>query len=204
MRRCIRSARNTVDCDLNIFVAIDDDDSYFTIPCIPLVGECEMTVLRPRHYYVRGMNALYTWMRPHIDYFVVSNDDVTFDMKGWGPYVIAKLNEHFPAGEGILELAGPELAAHYATRASFIDGAFDGLLAEPAYTFYCSDTELRNRAKALGRYVFQPAPTGESILRHHIKGDGMRSEVEYWMASDRETFKRRAKAHPEWQREVWQ
>ena len=192
--QCITTARATATGKLKVVVVVDDDIKTYTglEQWAGSRDNVKVVYLHPRHYYVRGMNALYK----HVDteYFVVSNDDVSFTHQGWDERALTAVRK---CG-GIVELAGPDLCAHYITSRTFIDLSFDGLLAEPAYTFYCSDTELRNRARVLGAYHFLP----ESGLVHHVKNDRVRSDASYWMATDRETFKRRWQS--EWPAEVWQ
>ena len=199
---CVQSALATAGEPIEVFVVVDDDrpaaaaiTSYFEGN--PLV---HVALLPLRHYYVRGMNALGRWLHEAgVDHFVVANDDVTFVQPGWAATVCSALAAYFPDAMGILELAGPELCAHYASRMGFFCQYFNGQLAEPAYTFYCSDTELRERARALDRYAWWYGP---EVLQHHITRDAGRSEVSYWLPLDRAEYARRWQ--PGWRREAWQ
>ncbi len=204
----IACAQSAVDCaaiasstPLPVYILVDDDRAAFERIAVRLAAQPHIKVglLPLRHYYVRGMNALFAWMADDgVDHFVVSNDDVTFVRAAWDRLALQHYQD--ACGDwGVLELAGPELCAHYLSRVAFFVEHFDGQIAEPAYTFYCSDTELRERCRALGAYHVW---TDQPILRHNVKDDGVRSEVMYWMPRDRAQYARRWQ--PGWHREVWQ
>jgi hypothetical protein len=198
---CIQSALATAGEPIEAFVLIDDDPPAADAIASHFEGNplVHTRTLPLRHYYVRGMNALGRWLDAvGADHFVVTNDDVTFLQPGWAALMRKELAGTYPDGMGIMELAGPELCAHYASRLDFFHEYFDGLLAEPAYTFYCSDTELRECARSLGRYSWWYGP---DILHHHVTADTLRHEVSYWLPFDRAEYVRRWQ--PGWLREVW-
>lgn len=195
----VRSAFTGAAKPLQVFVLVDDDHSAVEAIASYFEGNPRVAVGHTplRHYYVRGMNLLYGWMREcEVDRFVVSNDDVRF-VPGWDETALAAFDDAFPRG-GILELAGPELCAHYLSCVPFIEEHFGGRIAEPAYTFYCSDTELRERARALGRYAWHATP----LIEHLVRDDAVRADVAYWMPFDRAVYKERWQ--PGWRRELWQ
>ncbi|KKK95153.1 hypothetical protein LCGC14_2675670 [marine sediment metagenome] len=202
LRRCLYSIMATCDVPYRITVAFDDDPDWRAIENI--APQAARILLRPRHYYVRGVNALFQHARtctPEMDFFVLLNDDVEFVVSGWAEGIIDFLKKQAPDGEGIVVLDEPEKCANYLSRVSFFDKHFDGLLAEPCYTMYYSDSELMERTKALGRYshgtLSLKTDSGEvhaKVLRHHEVDDYTRTEVNRWHKSDRETFERRMRS----------
>jgi glycosyltransferase involved in cell wall biosynthesis len=204
---------------LHIVVGFDDDpqnyiqfrESIEKTSDLPLGTKVGAIGLTPRHYYVRAVNALFAWARgnvPHFDYFVLSNDDVTW-APDWAKHAFYGLNKSYPRGLGICELSAPDACAHYISRAQFFVETFDGVLAEPCYTFYFSDRELLNRAKLLGRYRYLRGPEGP-LIAHDQQRDAVRSEVERWWSGDETTFfmRRTQPVNQEWPddgvpRKVW-
>ena len=188
--QAVESALATVGCDAQVVVAFDDEPLAMLDAIMAFRGRRNVhAVLLPiRHFYVRGMNALYAEMKLlGADRFVVVNDDVFFTTRDWGPYVLEQYAEQFPEG-GIMELAGPDLCAHYLSDVRFIDQYCDGKLADMRYTMYFSDTHLMAQAKGLSRYRYVPGPVGRPIVDHRILNDPLREELKYWYAVDQREF----------------
>jgi hypothetical protein len=169
---CAKSIAATIGTGLGLFVAVDDDIvSYDAIPNWPW---SQKKLLYPRHYYVRAKMRLYEWCREYalehgIKYFVHSADDSEWHLPQWGVGAIQKLEEIFPNGEGILELFWPGQCANYITKFSFIDNYLGGNLGDLAYTMYFSNTDLRNRARAISRYVaVSDMEPGSTIVSHQL------------------------------------
>lgn len=199
---CINGAiSNAKGWPLHLVIGFDDDaESYIKHSTadkgkLPAGVDVTCLYLKPRHYYVRAVNELYRFASRHVDfdYFFLSNDDVAF-APNWAAQAVRGLQRSFPNGEGICELAGPELCAHYVSRKAFIDTHFARLLAEPCYTFYFSDREMMMRAKLLGRYRHLPG----NLVTHFEREDSTRSEVERWFYVDEEQYFRRRVAHKQW------
>lgn len=187
--------------DVQTLIVVDDDPEAYATIVAHFEGNPRVRValLPIRHYYVRGMNQLGYWLaNVGADFFAVTNDDVTFERDGWDEIARTELLHRFPGGDGILELAGHDLCAHYASRWRFFADEFESLLAEPAYTFYCSDTELRERAREIDCYAAAPEL---GLLTHHVTNDEVRSEVSYWLPLDRDEYQRRWQ--PNWRKEAW-
>jgi hypothetical protein len=187
--QAMESAVATAGCPLQVVIAFDDAPRE-VCEAMSVLLHCSNVrsfLLPVRHYYVRGMNALYHDMRTpptSADKFVVINDDVLFTMRDWGPYVLDQYAQRFPDG-GVLELAGPDLCAHYISDVGFMDKMYNGRLADPRYTMYYSDSHLMRHMKKLGRYAYCPGPSGNPVIHHQVVQDALRSEVEYWMPIDR-------------------
>ena len=193
---CIDSALRHAD-DLVVFCVVDDDRAAAAYLSNYYEGNPRVHVglLPLRHYYVRGVNALGRWMQEAgVDHFAITNDDATFAVDGWDTTCRALAAE----GE-IVELAGDDLCAHYTSRMRTFVDHFHGLLAEPSYTFYCSDTELRERAKELRLYSARP---DLALVTHHAADDAVHSEITFWFAIDRATYERRWRSP--WKKEEWQ
>lgn len=195
LRLCISSLLATVDVPVYVIVGFDDDLlGYHTMP--PW-RDVHKVLLMPRSYYVRGVNALYRYAKGHVpdfDHFMLINDDVEFVKPGWATSAISLLYETWPDGMGVLECTGPEACAHYLTRSAVIDSMFQGRLAWPGYTMYCSDTEMLVRLRAEDRIQFvSDGEDNRPILIHQEVKDEMRREVETWARLDRELYNERAK-----------
>lgn len=199
LRRCIYSIMATCDVPYHITVGFDDDPNWQNLKSI--APAATGILLRPRHYYVRGVNALFRQARlnrPEMDFFVLLNDDVEFVVANWASRVLAFIKEEVPDGSGIAVLDAPDKCANYLSRVSFFDEFFDGQLAEPCYTMYYSDSELMARAKALGRHFHgslrvktEGGAMEMKVLKHFVTDDDMRDEVLRWSNSDKRTFERR-------------
>ena len=188
--QAVESALATVGCEAQVIVAFDDEPLAMLDAIMAFRGRRNVhAVLLPiRHFYVRGMNALYAEMKfRNADRFVVVNDDVLFTMRDWGPYVLERYAEQFPEG-GIMELAGPDLCAHYLSDVGFIDQRCAGKLADMRYTMYCSDTHLMVHVKGLNRYRYVSSPTGRPVIDHRILDDALREELKYWYPVDQREF----------------
>jgi len=204
LRTCVNSAIATVGCPAQVTIAFDDDRAGYE-SCVDWPGTSHL-LLRPRHYYVRGVNALFHHMRrlAHeqdrvLDYFCILNNDVEFVRGNWGPAGINYLSSKFPDGMGLVELVGPDVLGNYISRAALFDEHFGGRIAEPCYTMYFSDSELLNRLKQMGRYSHADLPSQGSlpdkILQHHVVHDSLRSEAFSWFPVDRQVYDERAKLH---------
>ena len=146
LRRCITSALAT--CGLPLRFAIGFDDDYWGYNQCPQFAAVTKEFLVPRHYYVRGKNAVYDIARDmagdEAEYFVLSNDDSEWLCPGWGQRAVELLESAFPDGQGCLELFSAGHLAHFIARFDFLDSFTGGVIADPRYTMYFSDTHLRN------------------------------------------------------------
>ena len=191
LRRCATSAMATVGIPANVIIAFDDDLSNFR--ACPNWHWAMKFPLPMRHYYVRGMNVLFALMKqynPNLDYFVVTNDDSEFLTPGWGEEAISTLHERFPDGMGVLELAHPDLCAHYVSRRAVFDAHFEGNLAHPEYTMYFSDNHLRNSLKDMDMFASIEGSGGKQIINHYLSQDTLREDLRYWRQSDRKVYKK--------------
>lgn len=199
LRRAVNSLLATVGMPVKIVVAFDDDADSFNAYTPP--AHVWKTLLKPRHHYVRGMNALYESLKqnvPDFDHFVVSNDDVEFFGTDWGPAFCGLFAELWPDdGLGVIELLAHDKCAHYMSRRAFFDQHFDGRLADPAYTMYCSDTEMLQRLRAMGRHrwVHTPHAWPGAVCVHHELTDTLRYTTRIWYNRDLAIYNQRAKAN---------
>jgi hypothetical protein len=197
VRRCVSSALATAGANLIVVTAFDDDPTGFAM--MPEYPNTVLASLSPRHYYCAGMNELYGLMRETaerhgfpLDYFAVVNDDCEFLAPQWPDRMREFLDSHFPDGEGLAEFVGVDKCAHFASRAAFIDRAFDGKLAAPGYVMYCSDTELMWRAQKLGRYAYAIDPSPRvRVAVHYEAWDAVRYESRRWYVQDRALWDKR-------------
>lgn len=200
LRRCITSALATANEQIGVVVAFDDDHvGWNTTPEYKGVSR---TLLLPRHYYVRGMNALYRFLQKvaadnseTLEHFAVCNDDVEWLAPSWPQLVRETMVREFEDGQGVLELADVDKCATYAGHAGLFARHFSNRLAEPCYTMYCSDTELLVRLRALDKWRFVVHPTHGAVCRHAEVRDALRTEVKRWYESDRELYNERAAAY---------
>ena len=199
LKRMVTSFISTVGCDFEIVVGFDDDfTSYNACPDYPRVHK---VLLSPRHYYVRGANALYHFGKRNIKdfgYFVLTGDDTEFIVTGWGPALIAAYERDYPEG-GVVDLVEPNACAHFFSHKDFYDSQFDGLLWPMEYTMYNSDTEMVCRLRQMGRLSHMKvniSPTQQrAVMIHHLTKDAMRDELSYWSYWDKLVYGIRAKQH---------
>jgi len=196
LRRAVNSFIATVGVPFHVLVMFDDDSAgYNAYDPPPGVRKALVTM---RHYYARGMNRMYQTMKetfPDMDYFMVSNDDVEFLMPHWGVRTLNEFPNLFPNDQlGLLEIGGlEERCAHYVSRRALFDQHFDGLLAEPCYTMYYSDSELMQRLRTMNKY--RVIEQSNAICIHYIVRDSLRYEVERWWHADKAEYERRAKLY---------
>jgi hypothetical protein len=144
-------------------------------------------LLKPRHYYVRGMNELYNAMKrlyPEMHYFVISNDDAEWMAPDWGEMAIQTFEKLLPDGKGVLEMADPTSCAHYLSTREFFDEEFGGVLCRLEYTHYYSDSHLRHQLIDQKRYFVAENEDHLPICVHHKTMDSVREEVRYWLPRD--------------------
>lgn len=196
--RCVTNVQSLAGGPLLVGIALDDD--LVTYQNFPRILGVSRLLLQPRHYYVRGTNAVYRFLRQladgaglPFDYVVILNDDVEFQVFGWYPAAIAYLHERFPDGMGLVEFGVPDACANFITRAAFIDEHFGGEPANPVYTMYCSDSELLSRLKAMGRYASVQVDSGGAVLKHAQIQDALRAEMKPWYTLDQMQYNLRAK-----------
>ena len=184
LKRMVTSFISTVGCDFRIVIGHDEDfTSYTAMPGYP---NMKNMLLHPRHYYCRGANALYAWAKVNIEgfrYFVLTGDDTEFVVGNWGPALIKAYHRDLPQG-GVIDLVEPNACAHFFSAKEFYDEHFDGLLWDPVYTMYNSDTEMVCRLKAMNcltHMKINVTPTKQKALCiHHENKDAMRDELAYW------------------------
>jgi len=154
LRTCITSALATCGVPINFVVGFDDD--YWGYQQCLTLNVVKPYLMVPRHYYVRGKNAVYTEARNlaegKADYFVLSNDDSEWLAPNWGARAVNLLEHSFEGGQGVLELFANGHLAHFISRFDFLDGFTNGLIADPKYTMYFSDSDLRNRLIEQDKY----------------------------------------------------
>jgi hypothetical protein len=156
--------------------------------------------LSPRHYYVRGKNAVYRLARTISDeceYYVMSNDDSEWVRPGWLESAQGALEDHFEDGMGILELFMQGHCAHYITKFKFVDKYLDGRLGDPRFTMYFSDTDMLIKMQAINKYgaiTFDGDWNHQyhsRIVNHQLdaKGDRTAYEVQStWWHIDEQVF----------------
>ena len=193
-RRCITSVVATIGCDHTIYVALDDD--HISKQSLPHYRHCRYHVLQPRHYYVRGVNALFQWMKDSyqdLDYFLIINDDTEFLLLDWGPRILETFDKAYPDGMGLMELSGEGGCTNFITRREFIDSQFNGYIGNPVYTMYFSDSELLNRLKELGCYTRAYIEGNYPVADHAAEKDYTRLEVRDWYERDKKVYEERRK-----------
>ena len=198
LRRCISSIAATINCDHQIIIAFDEDYNGYISPTAEWTN-VSAVYLHPRHYYVRGVNALYRNMKkinPEMDFFFVSTDNIEFTTQGWGQKLMDLHETTYPDGKGVTEILGPGVCSHYLARKKFFDEDFDGYLANPVYTQYGSDDELRWTLQDQGQFSFaRGSGLGARLLAQRTIGqidDELHEEVRQWYPWDREILARRA------------
>jgi hypothetical protein len=157
LQACINSIIATCGTFTPRFVVGFDDDytNYSLFLKTSRNAEVQAHYLAPRHYFVRGMNALFkaandAW--DDFDYFVVCNDDDQFVYGGWDGAALDGYNAQFPDGLGVLELAFPKRLHTYFSRAQLFNDYFYGRLYNTAYTQFCGDHELLETLNAADKY----------------------------------------------------
>jgi hypothetical protein len=146
LRTCITSALATCGVPLQFVVGFDDD--YWGYQQCLTLDVVHPHLMMPRHYYVRGKNAVYAGARDlaegNAEYFVLSNDDSEWLAPNWGHRAVSLLEKSFEGGQGVLELFANGHLAHFISRFDFLDEFTGGMIADPMYTMYFSDSHLRN------------------------------------------------------------
>ena len=146
LRTCITSALATCGVPINFVVGFDDD--YWGYQQCPTLSVVTPHLMVPRHYYVRGKNAVYDVANSlavgKAEYFVLSNDDSEWLAPNWGMRAVNLLEQSFEDGQGALELFANGHLAHFISRFDFLNEFTGGTLADPMYTMYFSDSHLRN------------------------------------------------------------
>ncbi len=196
LRRCITSIISTVGANYDIYVAYDDDS--ISPSGIPPYPSYHPLVLQPRHYYVRALNALYSWMKAeneNLDYFALINDDIEFTLVDWAKEVTRLMSESWSDGMGVVELCGRENCANIVTRKQFVEDELDGVIANSVYTMYFSDTELLNHLQAIKRIVAARTARNFSIATHHEDKDVVRLEALPWYEEDKRIYDKRKTRH---------
>jgi len=106
------------------------------------------------------------------DYYIFGSDDLTFQPRSI-KYAMAKMQECFPDGFGVIALArknkctfglfGHKFADHFPNRQVFC----------PDYIHYASDSELMRCVRALDKYAYPPERKG-MVLHSRLKDETWR------------------------------
>lgn len=156
LRRCVNSALTYAGVPIRVIVAFDADPSTYKAYKAP--GGVQKLYLHPRHYYTRGMNALYEAIRSTgADIFGITNNDCEFVTPGWAKLAKRELLNGFEDGHGVVEMTNYGSLFSFVTRVPFIEERYGGELFNPAYLMYYADRERMKDLEADDLYI-HPVP----------------------------------------------
>jgi len=106
------------------------------------------------------------------DYYIFGSDDLNF-RPGSIKYAMAKMQECFPDGFGVIALAKKNKCTFGLFGHKFADHFPDRQVFCPDYIHYASDSELMRCVTALGKYAYPPERTS-MVLHSRLKDETWR------------------------------
>ena len=145
--------------------------------------------------------ALWAWNRALElstgDILVPCGDDQVFH-EGWLAYALTahrgKLGGYGVVGMNDLAYNGnTQVATMWLFDRGYCKDIMGGIFAPPMYHYYCVDSEWNEKAKALGRFVWEEQAKVEHLHSAHGKRpvDALDLEKQNWMEEDNQTFRLR-------------